>query len=189
MKFAEINKRYTEVVAEYIAKGYTINTSTMGGHQGEIAKIDLTDGTDIIRIEINDFTERRKSYFDSAEGIEIIVGKNTDKVKPNSNDTWSTIWSSHLEIIYQERFYQIGSRHRSVFYGSKEEEERAYRKRIERYSSNGGRIDLTEKYLELGKKYIKRTLGKQKVSTADIKVYMSNGNYYVSYKCNDYRLH
>ena len=29
MKFADINKRFTEIVAEYIAKGYTINTKTM----------------------------------------------------------------------------------------------------------------------------------------------------------------
>ena len=55
MKFADINKRYTEIVNEYIAKGYTINTATMSGSQGEIAKIDFTDGTEIIRIRVASF--------------------------------------------------------------------------------------------------------------------------------------
>ena len=31
MKYADINKRYTESVAEYISKVYAINTATMSG--------------------------------------------------------------------------------------------------------------------------------------------------------------
>ena len=42
MKYAEINKRYTEIVSEYISKGYILNTATMAGSQGEIASVDLT---------------------------------------------------------------------------------------------------------------------------------------------------
>lgn len=34
MKFGDINWRYTEIAAEYIGKGYKINTATMGGSQG-----------------------------------------------------------------------------------------------------------------------------------------------------------
>lgn len=53
MKFESINLRYTEVIAEWLAKGYTINFATMSGHQGEISKIDLTDGKEIIRIMLD----------------------------------------------------------------------------------------------------------------------------------------
>lgn len=35
MKFNEINKRYTELVTEYLNKGYHINAGTMAGSQGE----------------------------------------------------------------------------------------------------------------------------------------------------------
>jgi len=50
MKFETINRKFTEVVSEWIGKGYAFNTATMGGSQGEIAKVDLTDGKEIIRI-------------------------------------------------------------------------------------------------------------------------------------------
>ena len=51
MKYADINKRYTETVSEYLARGYTINTRTMTGSQGDYAHIDLTDGTEVVRID------------------------------------------------------------------------------------------------------------------------------------------
>lgn len=31
MNYAEINNRFTQVVAEYLSKGYIINTASMGG--------------------------------------------------------------------------------------------------------------------------------------------------------------
>ena len=44
MKYIDINQRFTAKVAEYIAKGYTINTATMSGSQGEVAHVDLARG-------------------------------------------------------------------------------------------------------------------------------------------------
>ena len=44
MKYVDINKRFTEIVSEYIAAGYMMNTSSMNGSEGEISKVDLTDG-------------------------------------------------------------------------------------------------------------------------------------------------
>ena len=43
MKYADINKKYTAIIAEHLAKGYTINTRSMCGSQGDYAHIDLTD--------------------------------------------------------------------------------------------------------------------------------------------------
>lgn len=59
MKYADINKRYTEIVSEYMAAGYTLNSSTMSGSQGEIASIDLTDGKAIIRVLVSRFNDWR----------------------------------------------------------------------------------------------------------------------------------
>lgn len=97
MKYADINKKYTEVISEYIAKGYIINTASMRGSQGEVAKIDLTDGNEIIRIRIESFYEGR------ASGYAIIVGKSTDRVEPNSN-SFRTIWNDNLEVIEKNSF-------------------------------------------------------------------------------------
>ena len=78
MTYKDINNRFTQIVAEYIAKGYTFNTSSMGGSQGEIANIDLTNGTEIIRIVVSSFSNWRENL----EGVEIAIGRCTDNVRP-----------------------------------------------------------------------------------------------------------
>lgn len=50
MKYIDINQKFTAKVAEYIAKGYTINIATMSGSQGEVAHVDLTDGKQVVRV-------------------------------------------------------------------------------------------------------------------------------------------
>ena len=124
MKFESINKRYTETVAEWMAKGYYINAATMCGHQGEISKIDLTNGKEIIRICLeseNNACERIEDHFYSFESIRLVVGCSTDNVKPNDASTWNALWTSHLEIISTEDFYKIGDRRGSAWYGTRED--------------------------------------------------------------------
>ena len=105
MKYADINRRFTEIVAEWLAKGYSINTASMSGSQGETAKIDLTDGKEIVRILVDRFSD----YAANVEGVEIIVGKALDAdVRPNNNDNWATLWNNRLEVLQQERFFKIG---------------------------------------------------------------------------------
>ena len=48
--YADINQEFSDAVAEYMSKGYSINTGTMDGSQGEVAHIDLTDGNEIVRV-------------------------------------------------------------------------------------------------------------------------------------------
>lgn len=71
----EIQKAYTEKVNEYLAKGMQINTGTMSGSQGEICKIDLTDGSSIYRIRLErDREYLNKDFFYGAfETIDLIV--------------------------------------------------------------------------------------------------------------------
>lgn len=187
MKFAEINKRYTEIVTEYITKGYTINAGTMSGSQGEIAHIDLTDGNEVIRVLV----ENKYENWDTPECFQIIVGKCTDKVKINNDDNWDTVWNSHLEIIHCEKFYVIGrSRNTGREFGTKEEAKNANEKRTQRYRTHySDTVDMTDKALEIGKRIVKRVWGKEKVRTADIRVTKSEHGYYVKYKNKCHKLH
>lgn len=124
MKFAEINRKYTETVAEWIGKGYTINTATMAGSQGELAKIDLTDGHEIVRILLDndgDHFARVGDHFYSFEFVKLIVGRVTDQIAPNRPSVWDTVWNEHLEIISSEEFYEIGRNKREKWYGTKAE--------------------------------------------------------------------
>lgn len=192
MKFAEINKRYTEIVAEYISKGYTINAGTMSGSQGEMAHIDLTDGNEIIRVLVCNKTEHDEEYR-RIDTCQIIVGKCSDtNIVINSEDRMSyTIWNGRLEVILCEKFYQLSRfSSKSTEYGTKEEAEIAERKRVQRYRNRStDRIDLTDKYLELGKQIAKRVWNKKKISSSDIRVYKRFNHYFVTYKYETYKLH
>lgn len=112
MKFAEINAIYTAKVAEFIAAGYQINTNTMNGSQGEIAKVDLRKGDEVIRVLLD--TEHH--HF--RETVILVVGRNTDEsiAKSTERSGWNTIWNQHLEIIEKRTFWQMQKDYREIDY-------------------------------------------------------------------------
>lgn len=186
MKYAEINKKYTQIVAEYFAKGYQVNSGTMSGTQGEIAKVDFTDGEEIIRVMLNSL------FASNFNGYEIIVGKCTENIKINGKSgIGCVIWNDRLEVVYCEKFYEIGEDSKSgTEYGTEEQAKETRQKHRERYKNKvNDYVDLTDKYIELGKEVVKRVYNKRRVSDNDIKVYKNNRGYFVSYKYNTYRLH
>ena len=163
MKFAEINRKYTETVAEWMAKGYTINTATMNGSQGELAKIDLTDGHELIRILLDNFgkpIERIGNRCYRLDGLTLIVGRVTDRVIPNSPDTWQNVWNEHLETISCEVFYEIGRQHRdgSKWYGTKDAAIAQQNKEFERYYARNEKTkqELSEAAREIVLPFIRR---------------------------------
>lgn len=189
MKYADINRRYTEIVAEYIGKGYTINTASMSGSQGETAKIDLTNGTEIVRVMIDTFSD----WTNNLEGVEIFVGKVTDEdVRPHSNSGWATIWNNRLEVLSTERFYKIGEdRRHGAFYGSEAEAKAVATIRRSRYflrESTRKTENITDKAMEIAKRIIRREFGVKRICEADITVSKCNGAYTVGYRNKVYRL-
>lgn len=121
----DIEKIYTDTLTEYINKGYRINSNTMSGSQGEIAKIDLTNDKEIIRIMLNRGTNFGGRYW--TDYIKLTVGRNTDKLR---DDYMDIIWNEHLEIISEISFYKIG--HNGDYYGTKEEAIEAMKKSYDR---------------------------------------------------------
>ena len=70
MTYQQINNRFGEVVSGYLAEGYRINTTTMMERtQQELVRMDLTDGSSVVRVSI--------SAFDDGEafGLEIVERK------------------------------------------------------------------------------------------------------------------
>lgn len=194
MRYSDINKRYTEIVAEYMAKGYTINTATMSGSQGETAKIDLTNGTEIIRIMIDSFRRWDRERHFNWEGHEIIVGKATDEVEPNSESAWGTIWNGRLEVISKECFYKIGeNRNDEVFYGTKEEAGAAAAVKIKRarirFEADAEDFEATDKAMEIAERIVRNKMGVKRVTKSDVKITKNNGVYTVYYRGKAYKLH
>lgn len=174
MKFESINKKFTEVVAEWMAKGYYINTATMSGSQGETGKVDLTDGKEIIRILLDDFHDwDRESGHRNYEGLQLIVGRVTDKVQPNIPDRFgNTVWNNNLEILSCEKFYQIGryNRNGQKWYGSKDEATAQQDKNWERYDSRreDERKELDDRAKAIVLPFVKRQPKCKGVKLADI---------------------
>lgn len=105
IKMEDINKTYTEVIREYISRGYWIYTKTMAGHQGEIAKIDLTNGKHIIRVRID------KKYHSKIEGLENLwLGTDVLRIVVVEYDNFrtETLWNNEGITINEFNWYQVG---------------------------------------------------------------------------------
>ena len=190
MKYADINAKYTATVTEYLAKGYTINTRTMSGSQGDYAHIDLTDGTEVIRILVDTFHEWTDI---SLDGLEIIVGRANSEVIPNSENDYRTLWNTKLDILSRERFYEIGAdRRHGKFYGTLEEAAAAQQLKCQRYIAKykaSNPEDITAKAMEIAKRIIRREFKVKRICDSDVTVTKSNGAYTIKYKGKVYRLH
>ena len=190
MKYIDINRKFTAAVNSYLAQGYRFNTSTMGGSQGEIAAVDLTNGKEVVRVVLKKFSQ--KHTFNDA--IELLVGrvKENEHVTPDSADDWCTVWNHKLETISSEKFYEIGRRNRSnPFYGTEEESIAADEKRFARYRAHNEQEskDVTDKAAPLVKEFIRRKFGLRRITMDNIRVTKSDGVYTVTYNQHSAQLH
>lgn len=158
-----------------------------GRKQGEVAHIDLTNGTEIIRVLLTTFN----NYL-GTEGVELIVGRVKDDIKPNQEDRWNTVWNERLEVISNKKFYRLNNRAQDGFYGTEEEANAAEEKRFDRYKSrrsNDSALDVTTKAAPMVKKYIHEKFGVRRVKMDDIKVVKHGGRYTVTYHKHAAQLH
>lgn len=124
MNMNDINRLFTAKVTELLAQGYQINPETMGGSQGEMAHVDLTNGSDILRVLIEAHGSCGRCYGDI---LTIRVGRCTDKI-----GSWKTIWNNRLEILSEISVAKISE----DFYTTIEESERMAQVRHERWRRN-----------------------------------------------------
>lgn len=186
MKMNDINKIFTEKVTELITQGYTINVATMGGSQGEIGKVDLVKGEELIRVWLTSETDY-EIYVDT---VTLRVGRwNYSAI----GDTWKTVWLSDFDITEIIRFYKFG-RH-GYYITDIEEAEKAReisqeraRRRWESESKDAILDD--EVHQEIAVKYMKRKHGYKRVSRNNIYVryYPNSHKYSVVYNGTEYNL-
>lgn len=170
MKFREINRKFTAKIAEYIAEGWMLNAGTMNGSQGELAKVDLTDGNRVLRIMITKEYGYGDFWYD---GYALVVGFAEDKIKANDNDTWQTVWNDRLEVIFKETFYKASMNSRSDWYVTAEESKANYEKTMARYknrTSEDKDTDLGEAGAKIVLPFVKKQYRCGRAKVGDIKV-------------------
>ena len=166
MRYADINRKFTEKVAEYIASGWTFNTGTMNGNQC----VDLTNGKQIARIEIR--TKCDKGTYDDYLQITVAVNKD-EHVVPNSSNTWAHLWDSQLEVVEEsERFYKASNRNNNDWFVSKEQ---AYANDNKHYGRllrkrTDPRKDISEKAAPIVLNFVRRQYRCKTAKVSDINV-------------------
>lgn len=164
----DVNRMFTERVAELIAQGYHINTGSMPGSQGEIAKVDLRKGSEIIRVLLEHkcgFGDRNDydGYFS------ITTGRYTKKLRDDWGDT---IWNHELEPISEIRLARISN----TFFVTLAEAAPMAAKRLERWKASGGmgrlygdtHKILGEAFKSIALRYIQRQPRMRTCTLADI---------------------
>lgn len=171
----KIGQRYTEVVAEWIAKGYIIDI-TFARSGGEISKLNMTNGAEFIQVMVDSFEE----WESNLTGVETVVSKRTDSNSP-------------FKTVSVERFYQVGENQRAgVYFGSAEEAKAATiirRKRALIRDCDIEEKDMTAQAMDIAKRIIRRKFGvTRRITEAYVKVTRYANRYFVIYRDRTYRL-
>ena len=136
MKKQDIRNLYTQKVTELLNQGYTIFPDTMNGSQGEIAHIDLSNGSEILRVLL--YRDRHWDRFAdgyTGETIKLTVGK----AAPDTwiDDRWDgTIWNNRLEVRFEIEWAWVASNRRNTnWYTTMEEAHEISKLQLERYKA------------------------------------------------------
>ena len=123
MKFADINKKFSEAVAEKIANGFQICCNTMPGSQGEIAHVNF------INAEGDHYTlmlDQRPSFGDEEIWLDqlVITWAKSKELKGDFNGRTCVtfcIGENYVEVISQQFYWKVSE---NYFVDSKEEAKR-----------------------------------------------------------------
>jgi len=155
----DIRTLYTQKVTELLAQGYQINPETMGGSQGEMAHIDLTNGSEVLRVLI----ETRGSFGEAyGDLLTIRVGKCTDDLTGG----WKTIWNNHLDTRFEIKFDRL----REGYYTTLVDGKRCAEKRFARWKQKKipDYTDLGDAYKSIALHWLRRQPRMKSVKLEDI---------------------
>ena len=117
-----LNKKFTELVQNYIENGYTFHIQSMSGTQGEIASVDMVkENKDIIKI-----------YMDKGCDAVVMYVKRYKYKKYNSINT--IIWNNDEDIIIEKYVYYDISNKYQYFTDDKNYADKCYNKHMKRYN-------------------------------------------------------
>ena len=123
MKFADINKKFSEVVAEKLANGFQICCNTMSGSQGEIAHVNFISSDGDHYTLMLDQCPSLASEKIWLERLVITWAKSKELKGDFNGRTCVTFWrgENYVEVISQQCYWKVSE---NYFVDSKEEAKR-----------------------------------------------------------------
>lgn len=130
MKFADINKKFSEAVAKTLAKGFQICCNTMGGSQGEIAHVNFVNAAGEHFSLILDKEPPAGRYTDGMNLLDCFVIRwvQSKEIKGDLGGDYDvTFWrgGDHVEVISEVRYWRVSDSYRSNYFVDSEEEAEA----------------------------------------------------------------
>lgn len=189
MKYEAINKKFSDKVLEYLMNGYVINSHSMSGHQGEVCKVDLVKGDELIRIWIEEEFSRFRDLWRGST-MYIRVGK-WKFLAPHSY-SGVTVWFKDLEVIEEIKYYKVSDNwyldsfgEAMVIQGKKEERYKNRSRSIHRERQFFG-----EEVRRLAADYLRRKANYKRVLSSNITVYrnLRLNKYIIEYNGKVYEL-
>lgn len=193
MKRYELDAQFTDLVTKYLAKGYIVHTNSMGGSQGEEAKVDLYKDGNFLRIWMESKSSHSWSNREEWHGSRMIISVGNWK-NPYNDKSPDIMWMQDFDVIEEYTYYNISNRgyYSSEWYVESKEEAMEYQhKHYARYADksykNKREFFENPQAIAIAKKYLKRKLGYQRVSESDIYVSKSTydekeADYFIDYK-------
>lgn len=191
---------FSEKVSEYLNNGWVICPQSMSGHQGEIGKVDVVKGRELVRIWLDNESSYNWSD-DTAWYGNIVVFRvskwiqSVDRVLPDM-----TVWMSDLEHIEEYKFYEIFQWRGGWYVDSLEEALRIQNLRRVRYQATHNSIDRVHKRIltddkskTIAASYMKRNYGYKRLVWDKLSIHAHVASnlktiYYVNYGDKKYEL-
>lgn len=195
----DIDKKFTELVAYYLADGWILNTKSMCGHQGEEGKVDLVKGDELVRIWLS----RENNFNWNIDGewhgyiMHLRIGRWNRPASDSIRHNW-TVWMRDLDVIMNLEFYEVSSDGDGWYVEDLDEALKVQEKRNNNWIKHAISFekDITSaRSKEIAVKYLKRVCGYKRVSSDKIVVKknfstdMNHAAYYVYYNGNSYRVY
>lgn len=179
MKFADINKKFSEAVAKKLAEGYTICTGTMSGSQGEMSKVNFYKGGEHFSL----YLENKHCFSERTLDEKIVMrwvrsNELHGDVLPNA---FCTFWlgEKYCTTMEESVWYKAGKN----WYVGEEEAAAIYEKRVQRYKNeDDNKLKIYLPMTNKGKRIAAKIFNNHKIRTADrVKVSEITESYVCAY--------
>lgn len=194
MKMNAIDKKFSEIIAQYLANGWTINSKSMRGSQGEDCKVDLVKGDELVRVWMESIYNSSKYMW--RECVLCLRVGTWNRPATDSTERNITVWMGDFNIFCEMVFYKIADN----WYVDNLEEAQSIKKvqidRLRKY--NRTPLDtqivhlISDDAMHTAIKFLKNKVGYKRISWYDIhvckRVYSYGAKYVINYKGNSYTL-